>query len=419
MYSYCIKTNSQNFSLDILHPQFQDDDIIINSDEIEQISHSKNQIDKYRFNKQWERIKKVSNPYELVYVNDKMISQKSVANIEPISRSFFKMLEITYIFLEELVISQKKYETCELPSSIKPIRTLSLCESPGGFIASIRHIRNYHPLDELFGISLKPNNKNVPSWTKSNVFFNSNPQIKILYGVDNTGDIYNPANIIQLTRDLGGYYTCDLITGDGGFDFSIEFNNQEKNMSKLIYCQILAALINQKAGGSFVLKIFDCFYKATVDMIFLLTMFYDNVSIVKPCTSRLANSEKYIVCTNFRFNNSNVYFDYFAKALEKCCQPNIFFTSVLQNIRPPLYFYSKLEEINLIFGKSQIENIFNTLSLIDNKFKTDKIDFLIKSNKTKCSNWCIKNRVSYFIPETENPFVRKIKDDNKDESKNV
>ena len=38
----------------------------------------------------------------------------------------------------------------------------------------------------------------------------------------------------------------DLITADGGFDFTIEFNNRELASMQLIFCQIIFALGMQK-----------------------------------------------------------------------------------------------------------------------------------------------------------------------------
>ena len=49
----------------------------------------------------------------------------------------------------------------------------------------------------------------------------------------------------------------DIITGDGGFDFSIDYNKQEILAVRLIFTQIVYALHLQKKGGTFILKIFD------------------------------------------------------------------------------------------------------------------------------------------------------------------
>jgi 23S rRNA U2552 (ribose-2'-O)-methylase RlmE/FtsJ len=56
----------------------------------------------------------------------------------------------------------------------------------------------------------------------------------------------------------------------------------------------------QKKGGHFVLKVFDTFSSSMIELMYLLTYLYEEVSITKPLTSRPANSEKYILCTKFK-----------------------------------------------------------------------------------------------------------------------
>ena len=51
----------------------------------------------------------------------------------------------------------------------------------------------------------------------------------------------------------------DIITGDGGFDFSVDFNMQEELAQKLIYSQIIIGFAMLKKGGTFICKFFDTF----------------------------------------------------------------------------------------------------------------------------------------------------------------
>ena len=44
-------------------------------------------------------------------------------------------------------------------------------------------------------------------------------------------------------------------------------------------------------------------------------IFYEKVYFMKPNTSRSANSEKYAVCINFRYNDTSIYFDSFLNSL--------------------------------------------------------------------------------------------------------
>ena len=89
------------------------------------------------------------------------------------------------------------------------------------------------------------------------------------------------------------------------FDFSIDFNKQETLAVRLILTQVLYAITLQSRNGTFILKMFDLFYKPSVEIIYLLSCLYNKVFIIKPNTSRYANSEKYIVCLNFKYENTN------------------------------------------------------------------------------------------------------------------
>ena len=66
----------------------------------------------------------------------------------------------------------------------------------------------------------------------------------------------------------------DLITADGGFDFSIDFNNQEVQIAKLLFAQVCFAITMQKQGGTFILKLFDCFMQHSIDIIYILSSFF-------------------------------------------------------------------------------------------------------------------------------------------------
>ena len=188
----------------------------------------------------------------------------------------------------------------------------------------------------------------------------------------------------------------DLITADGGFDFSTGFNSQEINITKLLYGQICYALCLQKRGGSFILKIFDCFMNHTVDLLYILSSFYEEVYITKPNTSRYANSEKYIVCKKFIFPSNAGFITKLAVCFENVLKST---SPIHRFLSCPIasHFINKLEEFNAIFGQQQIDNIQQTIILIDNKHKNDKIDVYIRNNIQKCTNWCITHNIPHNI----------------------
>jgi 23S rRNA U2552 (ribose-2'-O)-methylase RlmE/FtsJ len=280
--------------------------------------------------------------------------------------------------------------------SSQNIKTFHLAEGPGGFIEAICKLRS-NKEDQYIGITIIDNNDiNVPSWKKSENFLNENKNVYIETGFDKTGDILKIENFEYCVKKYGS--SMDLITGDGGFDFSTNFNNQEHDMTKLLFAQVCFALCMQKRDGSFVLKIFDSFLSSTVDIIYILCSFYKKVYITKPQTSRYANSEKYIVCKGFLFDSSMGFYKYLYNAFDKMINMNNYIKRFLSSDISH-FFLTKLEEYNSIFGQQQIENIYYTLTLIENKNKnekSEKIDNIIKMNSQKCVQWCIKHNIPYY-----------------------
>tara|TARA_Y100001978_G_scaffold179494_1_gene174402 strand:- start:17 stop:634 length:618 start_codon:yes stop_codon:yes gene_type:complete len=186
----------------------------------------------------------------------------------------------------------------------------------------------------------------------------------------------------------------DIITADGGFDFSIDFNMQEILSSRLVVAEALYAIIMQRRGGNYILKIFDSFSYVTCEVLYLLSCFYQRVYIVKPNTSRYANSERYIVCKNFKYTSIEPLFSSLYEIMTHISDDNLFINNILA-FKIPYMFILKIEEINSVIGQQQIESIENTLNLIHHKNKNDKLELLKKNNINKCVNWCVKYRQSY------------------------
>ena len=189
-----------------------------------------------------------------------------------------------------------------------------------------------------------------------------------------------------------------IITADGGFDFSQDYNNQEKNAFRLILTQVAYAITMQKHNGHFILKIFDMFEQSTREIIFLLSCLYEKVIISKPYTSRYANSEKYIVCKNFKHNNTEELSKKFINILKFFDSFNFdkYNISSILNIKIHSYYMNHLKEINAILGHQQIDVILSTIKIITHKDrKNEKIQSLKSQNIQKCIAWCNNNKISY------------------------
>jgi hypothetical protein len=294
--------------------------------------------------------------------------------------------------------------TFNMNFGVKPMRSFHLAEGPGGFIEALCNVRK-SPRDVYIGMTIldELNDNNIPGWKKSDAFLKKNENVYIECGADNTGNILSMENLEYCRKKYGS--SMDFITGDGGFDFSMDFNKQEVSISQLLFAQVCYAVVLQKKGGSFVLKIFDSFMQHTIDILYILSSFYDKVYIIKPQTSRYANSEKYIVCRDFLFSNHEHFYPFLQKTFESMLTvPTDKHIHRFLNIPLSYYFISKIEEYNSILGQQQIENIHFTTSLIEIKQKQEKIDGLVKTNIMKCIQWCKKNGVDANVFSTNNMF---------------
>ena len=144
----------------------------------------------------------------------------------------------------------------------------------------------------------------------------------------------------------------------------------------------------------------------SIDMIYLLSQLYENVYIVKPNTSRHANSEKYIVCKKFKLDNVKLLIEKFYSILDNFSEDKNIIRLFTFDI--PLFYKNNIEDINAILGQQQLESISNTLNLIDNN-KFDKLEAIKKNNIRKCIDWCNKYKVpcNKSISQS-NIFINKI-----------
>lgn len=342
------------------------------------LSKIKSLIDKHITD--WDIIKKYTNPYEFVHTT--IPGQKvSVSKYKPISRAFYKIMEI--------------YNTHNLLSSDKPIKSFHLAEGPGGFVESTAYIRN-NQADSYYAITLLEKNTNIPDWNKAEGIINKYKNINIEYGVNKKGDLYNHKNLVNLKEKYKN--SMDIITADGGFDFSNDYNNQEKAAFRLIFTQVAYAITMQKHNGHFILKIFDIFEKSTTELIYLLSCMYETVYISKPHTSRYANSEKYVICKNFKFSITDEISNKFINTLkifEAVDFDKYDITSII-NIPINSYYKNNIKEINAILAHQQIDNILTTIKIITHKDrKNDRIYSLKNNNIQKCIHWCISNKIPY------------------------
>ena len=358
-----------------------ENDNIVNLTEYNELIKYKNYIDTLENTNLWDKAKKFSNCYELIYLPNKKIKYDSISKYEPLSRAYFKLFEILVDF--------------KLINSNNNIKISTIAEGPGGFIEAIKNYRKrfVKQKDNIFAITLYSSNKDIPGWNKSKNFLKKNPNINVCYGIDGTGNLYNIKNILEYIKSFN--HDADFITSDGGFDFSYNFNKQEQLSYRILFCEIVTALSIQKIGGAFVCKFFDIFTEISQSFIYLLYSVYDYVYITKPNTSRSANSEKYIVCKGFK-GIDNTYLKklyIIVDNLEYINNNNMFLHQLFKyNINDSFKF--SLNNINSLFFNYQINSIKKTLDIIDNKDLNIEFNDTIKTQTIIAYKWCKYYKIS-------------------------
>jgi cap1 methyltransferase len=221
-----------------------------------------------------------------------------------------------------------------------------------------------------------------------------------LKGLDGTGNIYNLDNHIFMENRIVNK-KAEIVTADGGFDFSVNYNQQEFLAQKLIFSQVVLGVSIQENGGSFIIKFFDTYSYISNQILFLLMTLYKSVYIFKPYTSRPANSERYIVCKGFYgISASRVGMLRETLHIWNTLPKHINMKSLFSGL--PDKFLKDMKDLNNYIQKEQIQYIEATIYLMENNNNIGNNN--IGNNKYKSYNedqqielaklWCKK----YGVP---------------------
>jgi 23S rRNA U2552 (ribose-2'-O)-methylase RlmE/FtsJ len=254
-------------------------------DQNPEIEVLKESIQPYDKTELWDLAKRITNPYELIHTHSTRLAlPKSICCLHPLSRSFFKMIE--------MLTQLQFFERHKVPK----LRSLHICEGPGGFVEAFHYLADTHKrlIQSSHAMTLKSTHQIIPGWRRATQFLQRHPNISVLYGPTRTGDIYEPVNQEECAKAVTAA-GAHLVTADGGFDFSDDFHAQEKNILRLLVSSSIILLESVAIEGDIVLKVFDCNGSVTRDLIAILASCFHQWTLYKPVTSRPCNSEWYFL----------------------------------------------------------------------------------------------------------------------------
>jgi len=359
----------------------------------ERLVSMKTKLDTEPYHSEWVHFKEYTNKYERVFTaNSHNGLKKSVAQYVPVSRSYFKLWEMMHDFplLDNTCVDSA-------------VQTAHLAEGPGGFIEAVCRFRNHQDTtkDAYYGMTLiDKTNKEVPDWSKARKLMLTYPQIRLHHGVDHTGNLYKIDNIHALV-EAAGRHSCDLVTGDGGIDYSQNYAQQEEMSQRLLVSQVYAGLLLVKPSKHFVCKLFDTNVLFTQEILWILSVVFDTVHLVKPLTSRAANSERYIVACGFR--GCSVETEIYIRELLQNWHPQRHIQKILHQSLPPV-FVQALYRYNEWHASQQYTSLKRCYQLIDEfasphtkqtKHKMQIVLADIKKQQEQFARlWCLKYKVN-------------------------
>jgi len=356
------------------------------------------------YNDNWEYYKKLVNPYELVYTQNKYQNfPQSICILKPLSRSYFKMIEILEVFgfFNELRNENKNMG----------IKTAHVCEGPGGFIEAIWDLAEKYrtKISGSHAITLRSSHTNIPGWRRASSFLAKHKEIHIHYGEDRTGDILKKCNqdsFVKHIADNSG--KVHIYTADGGLDFSDNYENQEIQIFPILLASVKIGVECLRKNGMMIIKFFDIQRSITKQLLFLIQQCFTKWTLYKPAMSRPCNPEQYFIGIGFKFGGGFAVGgeEMYSQIIQKLDTLQPKFEKLPYEAGLPTEFHIGLNRFqdNLInFQIKYLELIFETIDKIHGEYhksgKTDgpnseTIKFL-KENEKKSLYWCKHFRVPH------------------------
>ena len=321
-----------------------------------------------------EYINKIVNPFEFIHTNVPG-SIISVSKVKPDAHIFFELMELFQLFSINEILSFKHK-------------------------INIAHFTHNHTSTNYLLNMLREDNDDL-----------------IICEDFDFNTLFNKFIINTTERERLDLIICEFKEND--------YNNIDKYIQNIVLILVLIVK-NQANQGTCVIKLNNIFYKPIIDVLFILSSFYDKMYLIKPSISNITTGERYVICKSFNSNilqQSNI-----QKNIDNNVIPIIIdaFTnnknikSLLQN-EISYYFLNKLEESNAVIGQQQLESYDQIINIFKNKNRDEKIENLKRNHIQKCIQWCEKNQLPHnkFIDKINIFLLPKKKENEFEESVNI
>lgn len=356
--------------------KYQDDTKIIN---MKNFYHEKLHSNKRTLNK----YKRVIDTKEQFVDNDldnDIIDWNKLTDCIDLYKNLKKM--ITWKFNCEAVnnVWLKFYELLVqeniIDTNIKTIKTFHIYETSGSSIFAFNHFIATHTNVELF------------EW------YARCPDYNEFKGRYNLLDIYPnnwiKSNNLDVLKQDSRLKDIDIIICDPGMKITVDkFNEQESYMGLLILEQIYNSLQLLPKNKILITKIFLPLAESlTIQILYLLTICFNEVRVIKPLSSHTSSSELFCICYCYHGTLTDNINKNIATILnKKDIKLNIFETI-------PEYFINQVVQISDVLVDKQINSIKKSLYLRHHYYYDYELqNSLSEIKEEKCIQWIELNKM--------------------------
>jgi cap2 methyltransferase len=306
----------------------------------------------------------------------------------------------------------KMYETMNLidfKKTSKSVTSFHVAEAPGNFILAINQwMYSHHPNTEWNWYAssyIDEFGTKEGKYLEDNYGIMKNYPDKWLYGADSNGDITSCANIETFAETFPK--SLDFMTSDVKYVPLVEDYNEEENQNMPVNLgHTLIALRTLKKGGSALLKEFTFMEGAKLSQLFLLACTFKTLKIVKPVTSRPANSEVYLLCKDYKANLSELQIARLMQIMKYVRYLTDGSPSIFQLADIPPKFLEAVITLNKILADQQIAGINRNIELVY-AYKNSSLSDIYQNSQTEDRTAAAEKWIS-DVGITELPDNKKI-----------
>lgn len=156
---------------------------------------------------------------------------------------------------------------------------------------------------------------------------------------------------------------------------------------RMMIYSVITSISRTKKSGNSVIKVGDLFSQVAIDCIYMLSLCFNEVYIYKPASNSAVSNEKYVVCKDFKLLNIDYLKNAFAQILNLLEIAKTLNCLSLYTRRINNNYMNTLIEANSVIGQQQLEAINNTITLIEQGKKKERIEALKRQQIVRCSEW--------------------------------